>query len=92
MPSEVTIPRTMTPTGCLVLLTGVPESPWSTMAGLLWLLYTWSTVNIFLSEKILTVDLGIFFSNLLDLSNLRVLSCSVSRGPGVEPGIAYQAS
>jgi len=50
------------------------------MAGLLWLLYTLSTVNIFLSEKILTVDLGIFFSNLLDLSNLRVLSCSVSRG------------
>ena len=30
--------------------------------------------------RALTVDLGIFFSNLLDLSNLRVLSLSVSNG------------
>ena len=52
------------------------------MTGSLRLLYTWSTVNIFLSEKILTVNLGTFFSNLLDLSNLRVLSCSVNRGAG----------
>jgi len=28
------------------------------------------------------VDLGIFFSNLLDLSNLRVLSLSMSNGAG----------
>jgi len=55
------------------------------MTGSLRLLYTWSTVNIFLSEKILMVKFGIFFSldsNLLDLYNLRVLSQFVSRGAG----------